>query len=356
MLVVYPTVGRLVPQRLKEWTEAMLPVVSDDGPDGGVEMQSPTPLQAATHAASSAPASPNLCRRAATSTSGGSGGHTNLQVVTPAPQQLPLPALIGATTTPKCILSDAHRTEILRHLPPSLALCDWTLRYSTEQHGCSLRTALMRLDGRGPSLLAVLDSNGHLFGGFASESWHVSRHYFGTGESFLYEAHPTLRVYPWSGANPHFLLAFPDSIAFGGGGQFGLWLDEAFEYGSSGRSSTFGNEPLTTAAKPRLGDDDSTAAEFRVMRAEFWGFEAASPRGYATEMEIPDTDYDEDDVHARGMGGATPGVSRTPSLVTCDQSTIGRVCSSGVLNAMTAASNAGGLLRNVLSPKGRFGG
>ena len=49
-------------------------------------------------------------------------------------------------------------------------------------------------------------------------------------------------------------------------------------------------------------------------------------------------------------------VSRTPSLVTCDQSTIGRVCSSGVLNAMTAASNAGGLLRNVLSPKGRFGG
>ena len=68
------------------------------------------------------------------------------------------------------------------------------------------------------------------------------------------------------------------------------------------------------------------------MRAEFWGFEAASPRGYATEMEIPDTDYDEDDVHARGMGGATPGVSCTPSLVTCDQSTIGRVCSSGVLN------------------------
>ena len=81
----------------KEWTEAMLPVVSDDGPDGGVEMQSPTPLQAATHAASSAPASPNLCRRAATSTSGGSGGAGGLQVVTPAPQQLPLPALIGAT-------------------------------------------------------------------------------------------------------------------------------------------------------------------------------------------------------------------------------------------------------------------
>ena len=102
-------------------------------------------------------------------------------------------------------------------------------------------------------------------------------------------------------------------LAFGGGGQFGLWLDEAFEYGSSGRSSTFGNEPLTTAAKPRLGDDDSTAAEFRVMRAEFWGFEAASPRGYATEMEIPDTEYDEDDVHARGMGGATPGVRSAAS-------------------------------------------
>ena len=75
----------------------------------------------------------------------------------------------------------------------------------------------------------------------------------------------------------------------------------------------------------------------------------------ATEMEIPDTDYDEDDVHARGMGGATPGVSRTPSLVTCDQSTIGRVCSSGVLSDDRGVEH-GGLLRNVLSPKGRFGG
>ena len=30
----------------------------------------------------------------------------------------------------------------------------------------------------------------------------------------------------------------------GGGGHFGLWLDEALEYGSSNASQTYGNAPL----------------------------------------------------------------------------------------------------------------
>ena len=72
---------------------------------------------------------------------------------------------------------------------------------------------------------------------------------------------------PCAGANSHFQLGFADSIAFGGGGQFAIWLDEAFEYGSSGRCETFGNEPL------------SASAEFKVSRVEMWGFEysARSP-------------------------------------------------------------------------------
>ena len=44
----------------------------------------------------------------------------------------------------------------------------------------------------------------------------------------------------------------------GGGGHFGLWLDEAFEYGSSGACETFGNPPLAR--------DES----FRVLKVEFW--------------------------------------------------------------------------------------
>ena len=64
------------------------------------------------------------------------------------------------------------------------------LLYSTEAHGCSLRMAYSRLQDSGPSLLVVLDTNGHLFGGYAPLPWHISSHYFGTGEAFLFSAHP----------------------------------------------------------------------------------------------------------------------------------------------------------------------
>ena len=177
------------------------------------------------------------------------------------PPLLHVPKLLGSSSSPPSVISHEQVCAVCRALPPRLTLCDWTLLYSTEQHGCSLRTCYRQLEGRhGPNLVLVLDDGGRLFGAFASEALRCERHYFGTGESFLYEAHPTLRVYPWSGANPHFLLAFPDSIAFGGGGQFGLWLDEAFEYGSSGRSSTFGNEPL------------AGSVEFKCIKVEVWGF------------------------------------------------------------------------------------
>ena len=43
--------------------------------------------------------------------------------------------------------------------------------------------------------------------------------------------------------------------------SIGLWLDEAFEYGSWGRCETFGNEPL------------AASADFKVSRVEMWGFE-----------------------------------------------------------------------------------
>ena len=157
-----------------------------------------------------------------------------------------------------CILSPAARSALRAQLAPTYAIRDWVLRYSTEQHGCSLRTAYFKLGhAAGPTIIMVLDASGHRFGGFATEAWVPGSRYFGTGESFLFRAHPgPPTFYPWSGANAHFQLAYHDSIAMGGGGHFGLWLDEAFEYGSSGRSDTYDNAPL--------GSDES----FRIIRVE----------------------------------------------------------------------------------------
>ena len=40
----------------------------------------------------------------------------------------------------------------------------------------------------------MLDTDGHLFGGYAPIPWHISSHYFGTGEAFLFSAHPQVRL------------------------------------------------------------------------------------------------------------------------------------------------------------------
>ena len=82
---------------------------------------------------------------------------------------------------------------------------------------------------RGGTLLVVRDVDGHVFGGFASTPWHVSPHYFGTGECFLFSASPAFRCWPWTGAPlpPSPLASRPSPLAprpFRGPGQHELCL------------------------------------------------------------------------------------------------------------------------------------
>jgi len=199
-----------------------------------------------------------------------------------------------------CILGPSARVAIRQALSPSHALRDWVLRYSTECHGCSLRTAYSRLShGAGPTILMVLDANGHRFGAFATHTWAPSHRYFGTGESFLFKAHPGApTVFPWTGANSHFQLAQHDSMAMGGGGHFGLWLDEAFEYGSSGPCTTYGNLPL--------GSDES----FRILRVEIWELAGGEHSMHSCVHYSPRTPESagrcgfDGDAGGRGGGGA----------------------------------------------------
>ena len=177
-------------------------------------------------------------------------------------QVLAVPTLIASTSQPPSVLSDEQLLLMRKHLPPRFGLCEWALLYSTEQHGCSLRTAYNRLDGARGTLLVCLDSDGHIFGAFVTEEWEQrdGKRYFGNGESFLFKVHPSFRRYNWTRKNDHFVLAAPDCLAFGGGGHFGLYFDASFEYGSSQESATFDNECL------------SCNPQFRVIKVEIWGF------------------------------------------------------------------------------------
>ena len=129
------------------------------------------------------------------------------------------PKLIGSSCEPPSVLSTAQLANVRRALPARAMLCDWSLLYSTEQHGCSLRTCRTRLEAHaGPVVIVVLDGSaaaphiprppshkdtpprtaryilararcargGAIFGAFVGEGWRADRRYFGNGEGFLF--------------------------------------------------------------------------------------------------------------------------------------------------------------------------
>jgi len=146
------------------------------------------------------------------------------------------------------------------------SLCDWQILYSTKIHGISMNTFYSKVMHKSPSLIVVEDTLHHIFGGFATEEWKVDTKYYGSGESFMFKAHPTMKIYPWSKLNNFFQSASVNFISFGGSlsseGGHALWLDQDFHYGSSKCSETYLNDIL------------SGEADFKCIGIEVWGFTA----------------------------------------------------------------------------------
>nr|XP_037277589.1 LOW QUALITY PROTEIN: oxidation resistance protein 1-like [Rhipicephalus microplus] len=171
---------------------------------------------------------------------------------------LPLPELLDSTE----IFTEEHRRELCKHLPARAESYSWALVYSTLKHGFSLKTLYREmLKIESPILLAVLDTEGAVFGVLTSCSLRMSDYFYGTGESFLFTFHPEFKLYKWTGENGYFIKGNADSLAFGAGdGQFGLWLDGDLFHGRSRRCKTYENDVL------------STKEDFVVKAIEAWGF------------------------------------------------------------------------------------
>lgn len=116
---------------------------------------------------------------------------------------------------------------------------------------------------RGASVVVVGDFEGNVMGGFVSEPWKGSKGaYFGNGESFVMQVHPTFKVFPSSQANRMFAIGASNFLAFGGGGDgFALRLDSTLEFGSSERSATYNNDAL------------ASSSPFRVVCVEVWAID-----------------------------------------------------------------------------------
>ncbi|XP_022257322.1 oxidation resistance protein 1-like isoform X1 [Limulus polyphemus] len=175
------------------------------------------------------------------------------------PFELPFPELREESE----ILTEEHCRELAKHLPHRVEGCPWILIYSSFKHGFSLKTLYREMAKfETPVILAVIDSEGTVFGALTSCSLKISEHFYGTGESFLFRFSPSFQHYYWTEKNTYFIKGDKDSLAFGAGsGQFGLWLDGDLFHGRSHNCETFENDTL------------STHEDFVVKGIEAWGFE-----------------------------------------------------------------------------------
>jgi len=251
----------------------------------------------------------------------------------------------SSTSASAQLLSRVIAEEIRLLVPPRLQLCEeWNLVYSLDQDGVSLGTLYKKCEDlrglRNGFVLVVKDGEGgvgvlnllrhmftrpqltilfQLFGAYLTEAPHVSPHYFGTGECFLWRASvlpsslhlmhslppppssdttnlqrtttlgvggltsdgsnkrapptPTashtgtstperirFKAFPYSGVNDYMMLCDPSFLSVGGGdGHYGLWLDDTFERGISSPCLTFGNEPLSDEGE-----------KFDIIGVEIW--------------------------------------------------------------------------------------
>lgn len=148
-------------------------------------------------------------------------------------------------------------------------------------------TLLVRLQHHvtrvGPSLVVIRDEEGHIFGGYAAESWKKKSKFFGDGSTitrhdevvdygfgslekrledeyhpppFLFALYPRRRVYRATGVNANFQWlasgteTLPNGLGMGGQENFfGFFLSEGFDKcHSKGVSSTFANPSLCGAS------------------------------------------------------------------------------------------------------------
>nr|CAD7394116.1 unnamed protein product [Timema cristinae] len=164
---------------------------------------------------------------------------------------------------------------------------EWRFLFSTAVHGESFSKMLGHIMGQGPTLVIVKDTGGHVFGGFASESWKLGPNFLGDDSCFLFSLRPEMMNYETTGYNNHYQYlniqqqTMPNGLVSctyyftGMGGQFnyfGLWLDAEFGIGHCSETcTTYKNCPTLSSnknfethhvevwavgSKPKVEDDD----------------------------------------------------------------------------------------------------
>lgn len=156
-------------------------------------------------------------------------------------------------------------------LRDDLPICErlapiWVVGYMPGVHGVSLQTMYRQcLAFNGPSLVVIEDTQGNIFGGFASHRWVPCDRYYGNDDAFVFRSykingrHEVDIFHPVNGSNNYFQYASKNAFAMGGG-QSAWHVGADLIHGSSYDCDTF--------CSPRFSD----GPDFIVRRMEIWFF------------------------------------------------------------------------------------
>jgi hypothetical protein len=192
------------------------------------------------------------------------------------------------------LLTPSMLEQLMDHLPPTVQTMTWRRLFSLGRDGDSFLIMLDRCHTYSNTVIVMETTDGHVLGGYASAPWDKQigtvRSFYGSGQSFLFTTHPDgtddlqategddkIYVYPWTGNNDYCQICDVDEgqLAMGGGGSFGLIVQDNFSRGSTGRCSTFGNPAL-------IPSYTNVGGTFDVLDFEIYGFssmvEAFAPR------------------------------------------------------------------------------
>ena len=80
---------------------------------------------------------------------------------------------------------------------------EWTLLFTIDIDGVSYQTFFNKVMDRDNTVFLIKDTKGKIFGGYFSESWRKANHFYGFGDSFVFNFDEDRIIYPYeyTGAN-----------------------------------------------------------------------------------------------------------------------------------------------------------
>lgn len=159
-------------------------------------------------------------------------------------QSIHVPILNGGESR---ILTNDMLVDLSVNFPAHWTSSNLNSIYKSEDDGYCLNTVYRKCkDVEGSVLLLIRDTMGVVFGAVMSEKMKCSKHFYGTGETFVFHWKPTFKKYCWTKKNYFFMRGSLHSFHIGGqSGRNAIWFDESLKYGCSEPTDTFDNPVLS---------------------------------------------------------------------------------------------------------------